>query len=188
MSVHPNHLRFRVPGEETPLGPTNSSFANHLIQYKYFVPLALIWYYNIFLWPLAFHFFHFFWLIYFCGAFFSFFFFFFSFFFLLNNTFLSCSFAPLHKRERKRKVLTHYKAPIKEEALTSTTPFLSFFQQNHGVTKWITVSINAHTHNFLRNYYQRRGTPTLHSLTIIKPQLKPTKSMHQKARYGLYMH
>ena len=181
MSVHPNHLRFRVPGEETPLGPTNLSFANHLTQYKHFVPLALIWYYNIFLWPLAFSFFSFFF-----GSFTFVFLFFFLFF--LNNTCLSGAFAPLHKRERKRKVLTHYKEPIKEETLTSTTPFLSFFQQNHGVTKWITLSINAHTHNFLRNYYQRRGTPTLHSLIIIKPQLKPTKSMHQIARYGLYMH
>ena len=121
-------------------------------------------------------------------SFFLFFLFFFCFLFFLNNTCLSGAFAPLHKRERKRKVLTHYKAPIKEEALTSTIPFLSFFQQNHGVTKWITLLINAHTHNFLRNYYQRLGTPTLHSLTIIKPQLKPTKSMHQRARYGLYMH
>ena len=109
VSVHPNHLRFRVPGEETPLGPTNSSFANHLTQYKHFVPLALIWYYNFFcgLWP--FHFFYFFWLLYFCWAFFFFFLFFF-----LNNTYLSSAFAPLHKRERKRKVLTHYKTPIKE--------------------------------------------------------------------------
>ena len=116
VSVHPNHLRFRVPGEETPLGPTNSSFTNRLNHYI----TTCLWHLFdttiFFWWPLAFSFFLFF-------SFFS------SFFSFLG------AFAPLHKRERKRKVLTHYKAPIKEEVLISTTLILSFFQQNHGVIK-----------------------------------------------------
>ena len=89
------------------------------------VPLALIGYYTFFfcgLWP--FHSFIFFGSFTFVELF----------FFTNNNT----CWVLLHryiKEKEKRKVLTHYKVPIKEEALTSTIPFLTFFQQNYGVNK-----------------------------------------------------